>query len=134
MKNLSQKQIVSYEPFPTTCNICGGRVLFNACDKSKSTSGYVYYCTQCHSWVGTKPDNIREALGLLANYDIRKRRVELHRWFDKLWKNHKERANLYSKLANEMGVEEIHFSRLSSEELDKAETIIKKWWWEMFDK
>ena len=119
---------------PKTCNLCGGKVRFNRCDKEKSRSGFVYYCTQCHAWVSTSPRNPREALGELAHKEMRKRRRDLHQWFDKLWQNRVEREMYYDKLAVALGKKECHFSQMSMEELDKAEAIVKKWWLEKYDK
>ena len=118
---------------PKVCNICGGKVKFNRSDKKKSKSGWVYYCTECHAWVGTSPKYPRQALGELANHDMRKKRYDLHQWFDKLWKNHSEREIYYDKLAKELGKSECHFSQMTMEELEKAEKIVKKWWLEKYD-
>ena len=118
---------------PKVCNICGGKVKFNRCDREKSRSGFVYYCTNCYAWVSTSPKYPRQALGELANKDMRKRRYDLHQWFDKLWSNKKEREYYYDKLAIVLGKSECHFSQMTMEELDKAEKIVKKWWLEKYD-
>lgn len=120
--------------FPTHCNICGGKVKFNRCDKFKSRSGFVYYCTQCHAWVGTSPAKPTEALGELANKEMRKKRRDLHEWFDKLWVNRADREKYYDKLAVALGKSECHFSQMSMEELEKAKKIVKKWWLEKYDR
>ena len=62
-------------------------------------------------------------------------RWELHRWFDKLWKNGKERNELYTKLAEELGIEkeQCHFATMNKEQLEKALVIVKKWWLEKYD-
>ena len=142
LKNVEKEiyQLIRYKlygevpKFPTECNVCGGKVKFNACSKDKSRSGFVYYCTNCHAWVGTSPRFPKEALGELANKDIRKKRRDLHVWFDKLWKNHDEREKYYNRLAKELGKTECHFSQMSMEELEKAEKIVKKWWMEKYDR
>lgn len=120
--------------FPVQCNICGGKVKFNRSSKDKSKSGFVYYCSNCYAWVGTNPKRPKEALGELANRDTRKRRRDLHIWFDNLWSNHSERAMYYDKLAVALGKSECHFSQMTMEELDRAEQIVKKWWLEKYDK
>lgn len=127
---------LSYEPKPTKCNLCGGKVIYNKADTYKSVSGFVYYCTECHAWVGTYPHDKEIAYGPLANFDTRKKRAEIHDWFDKLWRNHDEREIMYQKLANELGIERenCHFGMMESEMLDKAIVIIKKWWFEKYDK
>ena len=126
---------MNYEPKPTKCNLCGGVVIYNKADKGKSLSGFVYYCTQCHAWVGTYPHDKEIAYGPLANFDTRKQRAEIHDWFDKLWKNHDERDMYYGKLAQELGIEkeQCHFGMMESEMLEKALKIVKKWWFEKYD-
>lgn len=118
---------------PKTCNLCGGKVKLNRCDTFKSRSGFVYYCTECHAWVGTSPKKPKEALGELAYKETRHKRRELHQWFDKLWRNGVERVYWYNKLANELGKKECHFSQMSDEELDKSLAIVKKWWMQKYD-
>ena len=126
---------MNYDPKPTKCNLCGGVVIYNKADKGKSLSGFVYYCTQCHAWVGTYPHDKEIAYGPLANFDTRKQRAEIHDWFDKLWKNHDERDMYYGKLAQELGIEKerCHFGMMESEMLEKALKIVKKWWFEKYD-
>lgn len=122
-----------FDKKPKTCYLCGGQVILNRCNKEQSRSGWVYYCKNCHAWVGTSPKQYDEALGFLATKELRKARVELHRWFDKLWKNHKERDLLYRELAKELGIEECHFSQLNFTQIENAKSIIKKWWLKKFD-
>lgn len=117
---------------PTECNICGGKVKFNKCSKSKS--GFAYYCTNCHAWVGTSTKNPREALGELGNHETRTLRRELHTWFDKLWRNREERAMYYDKLAVALNKSECHFSQMTTEELKKSLELVKKWWFEKYDR
>lgn len=126
---------MNYDPKPTKCNLCGGKVIYNQASKDKSVSGFVYYCTECHAWVGTYPHDKEIAYGPLADFDTRKKRAEIHDWFDKLWHNHEERELLYGKLAKELGLEkeDCHFGNMDGEMLDKALVIIKKWWLEKYD-
>ena len=127
---------MKYDPKPKKCNLCGGQAIFNRASKDKSVSGFVYYCTNCHAWVGTYPHQKEIAYGILADFETRKKRAEIHDWFDKMWNNHEERETLYQKLADELGIEKesCHFGMFDSEMLDKALVIIKKWWWKKFDK
>ena len=70
-------------------------------------------------------------MALLGN-----KKNEVHQWFDKLWRNHEERDQYYKRLGQEMGLsyEECHFSLMNEKQLDQALEIVKKWWWEKFDK
>lgn len=127
---------MNYDPKPTKCNLCGGVVIYNRADKLKSLSGFVYYCTNCHAWVGTYPHDKEIAYGPLGDFETRKKRAEIHDWFDKLWLNHEERQKCYQELASKLGIEvdECHFGRFDSDMLDKAFVIVKQMWREKFDK
>lgn len=124
------------EKRPTICNVCGGKVILLNVGKKHSRSSFIYKCVECGASVSTHPKRPRDAMGLLGNEEIKKKRRLVHEWFDKLWATHQEREKLYSRLAKELGIEnnECHFSQMSEEQLDKALEIIKKWWWETFDK
>ena len=67
--------------------------------------------------------------------DLWHKRNEVHQWFDKLWKNHKERDEYYIRLGKQLNLnyDECHFSLMNEEQLDKALAIVKKWWWEKYD-
>ena len=67
---------------------------------------------------------------------IGEKKNECHIWFDKLWKNHEERDAYYQRLAKEMGIDynDCHFSMMTYEQLDQALKIIKKMWWEKYDR
>lgn len=119
---------------PTICNVCGGKVIFKRATKYQSRSGFMYYCTSCHSWVATHPKNQEVALGELGDKETRHKRKELHNWFDKLWETKTEREMYYQKLSKELGKERCHFSQMNDEELTKSLAIVKKWWFEKFDK
>lgn len=120
---------------PTLCPLCGGKVKLNRCDKKKSRSGFVYYCTRCYAWVGTSTRNPLDALGQLAGKEIRKKRRDLHKWFDKLWSNHSERETYYCRLAKALNIDRdsCHFALMSMEQLEQAEKIVKEWWIEKYD-
>lgn len=117
---------------PTTCNLCGGNVIYTTNDRiygKKYGSGYCYLCTACGAYVGTHRPRPKEALGILANERMKKGKRVCHEIFDKLWKNGRERRVLYAKLAEEMGipVEMCHFGYFDMEQLKRAYKILKKW-------
>ena len=117
---------------PTTCNLCGGNVIYTTNDRiygKKYGSGYCYLCTACGAYVGTHRPRPKEALGILANERMKKGKRVCHEIFDKLWKNARERRVLYAKLAEEMGipVELCHFGYFDMEQLKQAYKILKKW-------
>lgn len=131
---------------PTICNICGGKVEYipNYKIYGKSYgSGWCYHCKDCDAYVGTHKPRPKEALGLLANEEMRNWKQWCHREFDKLWsggnvynKEHKiveiikpiiSRKQAYSWLAKEMKLSgnECHFGYFNINQLKQAYAIIK---------
>lgn len=118
---------------PTRCNICGGPVVY--CSNAQIYgreygSGYCYLCKQCGAYVGTHKPRPKEALGLLADSNMRKGKMMCHDIFDRFWrgepKAHKKRNDLYRWLANKMGisVEDCHFGYFDIHQLRKAYRIL----------
>ncbi len=77
---------------PTKCNLCGRAVVHisNAVIYGrKYGSGYCYLCTSCGAFVGTHVSHPEEALGILADENMRKAKIrytreELHIFADML--------------------------------------------------
>lgn len=120
--------------YPSTCNLCGGKVVYTTNDTvygKKYGSGYCYFCTNCKAYVGTHTPRRKEALGLLANDSMRKGKIMCHEIFDSKWKGKKnpskKRLAMYKWLALKMDipVEECHFGYFSLEELRKAYKFLK---------
>ena len=120
---------------PTVCNICGGNVVFISNAEiygSEYGSGRCYFCTSCGAYTGTHRPRPREALGLLADAQMRKGKIMCHNLFDSLWRNkpkaQKKRRDLYSWLAVQMGipVEECHFGWFDLSQLREAYKILCK--------
>lgn len=115
--------------YPTKCNICGGKVIYTTNDKvyhRKYGSGYCYLCTECGAYVGTHKPRPKEALGMLADADMRLWKMYCHDVFDTMWKTQKQRTELYKWLAKEMQcpLEECHFGHFDLEQLKKAYKIL----------
>ena len=73
---------------PTTCNLCGGPVIYtsNAAIYGKEYgSGKCYLCLDCGAYTGTHKPRPREALGLFADESMRKGKMACHAIFDKMW-------------------------------------------------
>ena len=126
-------------PKPLLCNICGGPVVYtsNAIIYGREYgTGKCYYCTKCNAFVGTSKNKPDEALGILADKEIRNLRQRCHSKFDAWWFNIKNkrkrriaRIELYDRLAKELDIyrEECHFGYFDAEELHKALSIIETW-------
>lgn len=65
--------------YPKICNICGGKVIY--CSNAEIYgveygSGKCYLCTKCGAYVGTHKPRPKEALGLLADEQMRKGKID----------------------------------------------------------
>lgn len=132
---------------PTKCNLCGGEVEYITNDKiygKKYGSGWCYHCKQCGAYVGTHKPRPREALGILANDEMRNWKQWCHNLFDRLWKGvpayvkadgtkvnrvkpKMSRTHAYYLLAKEMNIplRECHFGYFDIPKLKRAYAILK---------
>ena len=103
---------------PTRCNICGGKVIFTSNAEIYGRpygSGKCYLCLECGAYVGTHRPRPTEALGILADKQMRDWKIVCHNLFDKLWKGKRHAVRLrryyYNRLAVELNipVSECHF-------------------------
>lgn len=132
---------------PTKCNLCGGEVVFIENDKiygRKYGSGYCYYCNGCGAYVGTNKNKPKEALGILANEEMRKWKRYCHSKFDVLWKGREEfwalgktypkiepkmsRGKAYAWLSKVLDIpsEDCHFGYFTLNQLKRAYAIMKQ--------
>lgn len=123
------------DKYPETCNICGGKVIYtsNADVYGKEYgSGKCYLCTVCGAYVGTHKPHPKEALGILADRDIRELKKKCHAIFDSKWegvpKAHKKRNDLYRWLSRVMDipVDNCHFGYFGTAQLRQAYEILLK--------
>lgn len=117
--------------YPQNCNLCGSKVIYTTNDKvygKRYGSGYCYLCTNCGAFVGTHKPRPREAMGILANEEMRDLRKQCHTLFDRLWKSKSQRNKCYSMLAKKLNIPatECHFGYFDKEQLETALTIIKE--------
>lgn len=120
---------------PTTCNLCGGKVIFTSNARiygKEYGSGKCYLCTSCYAYVGTHLPRPKEAMGILANAEMRGWRHDCHTMFDLLWMNQSERSKarkaLYAWLAKKMNIPyaECHFAYFDLKQLKEAYDILQK--------
>ena len=132
--------MTTFNPQPTTCNLCGGKVEYITNDRiyhgKKYGSGFAYLCTNCGAYTGTHVPWPRQALGILADAEMRRLKMECHAIFDPLWRdealrqNRRDaRSNAYSRLANAMQIpfKDCHFGHFDKEQLLKALGILQDW-------
>ena len=103
---------LSINLYPTKCNLCSGRVVYvsnSVIYGVEYGSGMCYLCKSCHSYVGTHRPRPKEALGLLADSNMRKGKMLCHEIFDSKWKGKRnakhKRKELYFWLSRQL---EIH--------------------------
>ena len=121
---------------PTKCNLCGGVVVYasNSVIYGKEYgSGKCYLCKECGAYVGTHRPRPTEALGLLADKEMRDMKMKCHDLFDKKWKSEKNsrkrhiaRRKAYAELADKLNisVNECHFGYFDINMLNKAYGIL----------
>lgn len=64
--------------------------------------GMIYLCRPCDAYVGVHKGT-ENALGRLANKELRYWKKEAHKYFDVIWKEeHEKRGELYKHLANHL--------------------------------
>ena len=123
---------------PTKCNLCGGNVIFTSNSViyhgREYGSGKCYLCKSCGAYTGTHKPHPTEALGLLANKEMRKMKMKCHDIFDECWKNeptskkrHFARKRAYKDLAEKLNIseKECHFGWFDMEMLNKAYEILQ---------
>jgi hypothetical protein len=130
---------IEIEKEPTKCNLCGGEVEYikNSKIYGKSYgSGWCYHCKDCGAYVGTHKDRVAEAMGILANSEMRDMRSKCHKLFDEQWKNesaskkrHNKRWSSYRRLAEALDIDldSCHFGYFDMEMMNKAYEIMKEW-------
>lgn len=89
--------------------------------------GLIYYCEPCYAWVGTHKDST-EALGRLANAELREYKKQAHSAFDVLWKfendKRKVRSKLYLWLSRKMKMP-LDKTHIGMFDVDQCKKVIK---------
>lgn len=89
-------------------------------------SGKCYLCDSCGAYVGTHKPRPDEAMGILADKDMRAMKRAAHELFDSMWSSQAERAAMYRWLANRLGIDhsECHFGYFDKAMLAKSIDIM----------
>ena len=121
------------ETRPTICNLCGGRVKYTSNAEiygREFGSGKCYLCLSCRAYVGCHKPNPKEAMGILADANMRKGKMMCHEIFDSKWKCEdkpkKKRGKLYGWLSVQLGIpiDDCHFGHFDIHMLRKAYRIL----------
>jgi len=85
--------------------------------------GYVWMCEPCDAYVGIHLNSPTwKPIGTLAKKDLRGLRVKVHKVFDKLWTDKKDRSKIYCWLSAKMGIpiRLTHISMFNNEQCEEA--------------
>ena len=123
------------------CPYCGGwtRTIDSALIYNGQGFGWVVACAKwpaCQAWVGCHRGTTNP-LGRLADYELRKAKMEAHSWCDRLWKKkyrmqqaeaHRRRTEAYAWLAKAMGlrVKECHIGWFDIEKYREVVRLCKE--------
>lgn len=91
---------------PKVCNICNAPVEY--VDSSVvywRSYGMIYQCTECDARVSVHKGT-NEAMGILANEELRELKKKCHLLFDRQWKNgNKKRRQAYKELSELLDID-----------------------------
>ena len=121
--------MIKYEKHPRKCPFCDVKVQYVSNSEiygKEYGNGKCYLCKKCDAYTGVH-NNTDVALGVLANKQMRQLKIQCHEIFDKLWKNSRQRNEMYYKLSEKMNIsrKHCHFGHFDTEELKKALQILK---------
>lgn len=100
---------MSFLAAPTDCHYCASTVVLIEARKlflmDAEPSPLVYFCTGCGARIGVHAGT-KIPLGMIADAETRKARIEAHAAFDELWMSGKVgRFKGYAWLAHKLGIE-----------------------------
>lgn len=117
--------------YPKVCNLCGGKVEFISNDAlygRRYGSGFAYLCTRCGAYVGTHNKGYkREALGILANKEMRDWKMKCHALFDAQYQGKRTtRSDCYFRLSKALKIDpkECHFGYFDIPMLKRAYELL----------
>lgn len=102
------------------CNSCAGLGIFSALGPNNAPAWLCLNYPACDSYVGCHPGT-ENALGTLANAELRAARVKAHGWIDRLWRGKKSptRKDIYQVIGQAIGVRHFHVAQSDMQLLDR---------------
>lgn len=91
----------------------------------------LYLCRPCDAYVGTHGDS-EKPLGTMANKELRKMRMEVHKAFDSLWKGRwrrfPSRSEAYRWMREQMGLsyEDGHIGMFNVGQCERLVKLVKQ--------
>lgn len=117
---------MSYQEILKNCQYCdSNNISFGKMEDfnlKPYASGYCYYCNDCKKYIVTHKNDIKKAMGTIADGETKNLRKQCHEAFDDLWHNSMERKYYYAKLSKCMNLrlEECHFGHMDQSQLEQA--------------
>jgi hypothetical protein len=114
------------------CPYCSRKTVYvDSAEVYGRSFGMIYLCRPCRAWVGVH-DGTNNALGRIANDELREWKKQAHYYFDKLWrakiaqgltKGH-ARGKAYKWLASQLGItgQETHIGWF---DVDKCKKVVE---------
>ena len=94
------------------CITCGAGGVFAAAGPNQVPAWLCQNYPTCDSYVGVHPGT-ENALGTLANAELRAERVKAHGWIDRIWRGKRTptRKEVYQLIAQAIGVRHFHVAQ-----------------------
>jgi len=98
----------------------------------KQNTGMIYYCVDCNAYVGVHKGTSK-SLGRLANVELRKAKIQAHRYFDNIWKQamikydwskFKARQTAYNWLSKQLNIP-IEFTHIGMFDMETCNIAIQ---------
>ena len=113
------------------CNVCHSSAIRKTSNKEvygvEYGNGMCYLCDSCGSYVGCHKDG--RPLGILANKQMRLKKIKCHSLFDAVWRSGElRRSECYHILSKKMNISyrDCHFGLFGIEELNAALNVLEK--------
>jgi hypothetical protein len=94
------------------CLSCGATGIFNPVGPNKVPAWLCQHYPACDSYVGVHPGT-ENALGTMANAELRSERVKAHGWIDRIWRGKMTptRKEVYQLISQSIGVRHFHVAQ-----------------------
>lgn len=124
--NLQEAMLQNFKPI---CPYCGNKAILVTGEviythRSDLYDKLFWLCEPCNAYTGCHK-NSNSPLGVIANGELRKAKIDAHNNFDKLWRNNNtSRKKAYKWLANELSMPEGE-CHIGYFDLEKCNTVAK---------
>ena len=123
---------------PERCYLCGGKVTLipnKRIYKKPYGSGKMYFCSKCSAYANTRKDRPLDAVGLLANGKLRRKKQECYALLENHWKyletkeeQRAARAKIFYLMSKKLHIypTQYEISWLNLEQIEEAIEYLKE--------